>query len=125
MSTYSSKITALKLVANHLELFDAVQVLTSLRKNSDIMEIIGHPRNPRNAMINDEANRLFTLFRGQLSKVQNKILEGVLAHSNMDTARRVGEICQDERPDEEKLDILTHFLNTHVPKTLDSLVMQP
>jgi hypothetical protein len=124
-TTYSSKIAAFKLVANHLGFSDAVQELTRLRINSDIMEIIGHPKNPRNGLINDEANRMFTVFRGQLIKLQNKILELVVTHSNKETAMQVGQICQEDQADAEKLAILSAFLNANVPNSLDSSVIQP
>ncbi|MCL5272013.1 MAG: hypothetical protein M1486_01600 [Gammaproteobacteria bacterium] len=124
-TTYSSKIAAFKLIANHLELSEAVQQLTVLRLRSDLMEIIGHPKNPRNGFINDEANNLFILFRGQLSSLQNEILELVATHSGRDTAMKIAQICQEDQADSEKLAILADFLVANVPKTIDSLVMQP
>lgn len=124
-STFSSRINALTFVAQHLESTDAVAELTLLRKQSDIMEIIGHPRNPANAGIRDAASFQFDLFHTALKKVQMAVLNLVEAHSDRDTATYVGKVCFGDQADQEKLAILTDYLETNVPKAEASPGIRP
>ncbi|MBL7480719.1 hypothetical protein [Legionella bononiensis] len=116
ITTYSSKINAFKLIARHLGLHDEVFKLDQLRKHSDVMELIGHPKNPRLFDIMDKAKMLFSKFRSQLEQVELTILTAVQSRSDLVTAREVAGICLSEQRDEEKLAELSSYLETKVQK---------
>jgi hypothetical protein len=117
ITTYSSKIKAYKVIAAHLDLNDAVTQLNQLRKHSDLMELIGHPKNPRLLDIMDKAKRLFSKFRNQLEEVELTLLTAVQSRSDLNIAKQVAAICLSEQSDEEKLAELSSYLETHIQKT--------
>ncbi|KTD52738.1 hypothetical protein [Legionella quateirensis] len=116
ITTYSSKIKAFKLIASHLALHDEVFKLDQLRKHSDVMELIGHPKNPSLFNIMDKAKTLFSTFRRQMEQVEMTILTAVQSRSDLDTAQAVAAICLSEQNDECKLAELSSYLETKVQK---------
>lgn len=119
-TTFTSKIKALTVVANFLNLPDAVIELRALRMKSDIMEIIGHPRNPNNALLRDAATIEFEKFRKKYGQVELDILNTLEERTDLATARQVAQICLSDKDDKEKLSELTQYLEEHVPQTTSS-----
>ena len=116
ITTYSSKIKAFKLIASHLALYDEVIKLDQLRIHSDVMELVGHPKNPGLFHIMDKAKTLFSTFRSQMEQVEMTILTAVQSRSDLVTAREVAAICLSEQSDESKLAELSLYLETKIHK---------
>ncbi|RUR18022.1 hypothetical protein ELY21_09795 [Legionella sp. km535] len=116
-TTYSSKIKAFRVIAEYLNFGEEVIKLNQLRKQSDIMELVGHPKNPRLLKVKDPAKTLFLTFSSQLHEVELALLDEVQSRSNLGTARKVAEICLSDQSDEAKLAELSSCLETNVQKT--------
>ncbi len=114
--TYTSRINLFKVVATHVGLDKAVEQLSLLRRESDIMEIIGHPKNPNNAAIQDIASDMFKTFYQQLTCLERQIMAEVETLADKNTSTEVGRICFSAQNEENKLDVLTSYLDEHAVK---------
>jgi hypothetical protein len=122
--TYTFRVNTLKALANFLGGENKekwISQLDNLRRSSDTMELVGHPKNPNLLNIRDNASDMFDTFRVRLSTVKMEILSTIEERSSLDVARRVATFYNKGTT----LSELKSFCEKNIKPCDDSISLKP
>ena len=115
MATYTSRIQVMCIIAEVLPNKDEhLAALKQLRKLSDAMEIVGHPKNPRLFQVKDKAITHFETFRSNLNKEEVALFSDIEHLTSLDFARQFSKQYRRAAEKETPLDTLIVTLTKEI-----------
>lgn len=113
--TYTARVKALALVAQRTEEQSIIDETKNLRKSSDAMEIIGHPKNPKffpeRLKEDDPSRKKLKDFKRDFDGAMNKTFDAFEARYGKDHSRALGDMVMTG-----EYGALESYLEEHFPK---------